>query len=105
MDAPKLTQHVPDGDELLAKSRGKYIIEQQNLQAGDIVSVVGANGKTLRFRVTGVQSYDDASAPITAIFGPSDGRHLNLITCDGAWDSATGAYTKRLVVFTELVGP
>lgn len=104
MDAPKLPRHVPNGDELLAESRGKYIIEQQNLQAGDIVSVVGANGKTLRFRVTGMQSYDDAPAPIAAIFGPSAGCHLNLITCDGAWDFVIGAYTKRLVVFTELVG-
>ncbi|HLI52589.1 MAG TPA: class F sortase, partial [Thermomicrobiaceae bacterium] len=75
----------------------------KDLVPGDIVSVVDANGQTLHFRVTGMQSYRDADAPIAAIFGPSDGRHLNLITCAGVWDSSTGAYTKRLVVFTDLV--
>ncbi|HVX29158.1 MAG TPA: class F sortase, partial [Nitrolancea sp.] len=76
----------------------------KDLQPGDIITVVGTQDERLRFRVSGLRTFDDASAPIAAIFGPSDGRHLNLITCDGVWDSSTGAYTKRLVVFTDLFG-
>lgn len=32
-----------------------------------------------------------------------DGSHLNLITCDGVWDGVEKSYSKRLVIFADIV--
>jgi hypothetical protein len=48
---------------------------------------------------TRIVSKDDR---VQDIFSVKDGKaHLNLITCEGAWDAATQSYSDRLVVFTE----
>jgi len=75
------------------------------LKAGDTIFVATLQGKTLQFVVNHVVRYA-ANVPSTtvlnAVFGPSTGHHLNLITCSGVW---TGhGYDERLVVFTTQVG-
>jgi len=75
------------------------------LKPGDAIFVTTLQGKTLHFVVNRVVRYA-ANAPSTtvlnAVFGPSTGHHLNLITCSGVW---TGhGYDERLVVFTTQVG-
>jgi hypothetical protein len=37
--------------------------------------------------------------PTQAVYGPTPGPTLRLITCDGAFDSATGHYADNLIVF------
>jgi len=71
------------------------------LQKGDIISIEDTQGMTTTFVVRNTQIYDqygDASS----IFGSNDGKaHLNLITCEGVWDSVKKSYSGRLVVFTD----
>ena len=72
-----------------------------SLRAGDSIFVTTQQGKTLTFVVNRSVRYS-ANAPsnevLNAVFGPSTGHHLNLITCSGVW---TGhGYDERLVVFT-----
>ena len=46
----------------------------------------------------------NVAADATAVFISNDGKaHLNLITCNGAWDARAKTYTKRLVVFADKV--
>ena len=73
------------------------------LTPGDLVEVVDNDGTTLKFQVVSVKLYD-YNATTTEIFS-SDTSHsrLNLITCGGSWDKAQGLYSKRVVVFTELI--
>ncbi|HLI09858.1 MAG TPA: class F sortase [Ktedonobacteraceae bacterium] len=75
-----------------------------SLVAGDKVFVTMKSGQQLQFVVNRVVRYP-ASAPgqdvINAVFGPSSGHHLNLITCSGVWTG--NGYDERLVVFTTLV--
>jgi hypothetical protein len=72
-----------------------------NLVPGNKISVFTIEGKQLQFVVNRVVAYA-ANAPgqdiITAVFGPSKERHLNLITCSGVWTG--NGYDQRLVVFT-----
>jgi len=75
----------------------------KDLKVGEEVSILMDTGKTLRFRVTKAQVYHAEEAPIHEIFGPSDSKRLNLITCDGAFDAETKSYDLRLVVFTEMI--
>src|ERR1035437_2691860 len=74
------------------------------LSIGDLVYVLNEKGDKLQFKVIGTSLYDYNNAPLEQIFGSSTMSHLNLITCDGIWDSAKKIYNKRLVVFTELAG-
>jgi len=72
------------------------------LQPGDRLYIMDDKGRTTIFAVRELRNYnqnDDAAA----VFGSSDGKaHLNLITCEGAWNKVTKSYSKRLVVFADL---
>ncbi|RKD69432.1 LPXTG-site transpeptidase (sortase) family protein [Sinobaca qinghaiensis] len=72
------------------------------LDAGDEIEVTDEKGEVLTFEVKRAVSYDRTDAPIEDIFGPSNTRSLNLITCTGTFDQAEGTHDQRLVVYTEL---
>lgn len=71
------------------------------LQRGDMVMVVDAQGQTLHFQVVQLQAYQPNVAPLEKIYGDTSGIHLNLITCDGPWISSQHQTAERLVVYTE----
>jgi len=67
--------------------------------------IIQTQGKgALKFVVDRVVKYP-ADAPgkaiLNAVFGPTSGHHLNLITCSGVWTGQ--GYDERLVVFTTLI--
>ncbi|EIT84316.1 Peptidase C60 sortase A and B [Fictibacillus macauensis ZFHKF-1] len=70
---------------------------------GDTVMLNDQKGKVLTFVVRNVKSYVTDKAPLPLIFGESKGRHLNLITCTGVFNSEKRTHEKRLVVYTDLV--
>ena len=73
------------------------------LEVGDDIYVVNEEGEQLHFKVTGKELYDYNSFETENIFGPTDKKHLNLITCDGVWVKDIKNYNKRLVIFSEAV--
>jgi sortase A len=73
------------------------------LQAGDEVFIVRADGSKLHFVVRTVTIYDLKDVPLGQIFNAQDGAYVNLITCDGTWSKESLSYDKRLVVHAELV--
>jgi hypothetical protein len=75
-----------------------------NLRVGDRIYVMDRAGIERTFVVTEMHSYPLAGAPLARIFGPTSGRHLNLITCSGTWQAWEHLYDQRLVVYTRLVG-
>src|SRR5579859_4166780 len=74
-----------------------------NLQPGDIVRVVGADGLIDQFRVMRLRYYEPANAPMKDIFENNSGTFLNLITCAGQWIPEQHQTTLRLVVYTEMI--
>lgn len=76
--------------------------ELENVQAGEQVRVTSEDGQELVFEVQRVVSYPREEAPIEEIFGSSDSRNLNLITCAGTFEQEHGTHDERLVVYTEL---
>jgi hypothetical protein len=76
----------------------------RNLVAGDDIYVITVQGQKLHFVVDRAVSYPataSSTGVINAVFGPSTGHHLNLITCNGIW---TGhGYDQRLVIFSTQV--
>lgn len=71
------------------------------LQPGDKLYIDDGKGGTATFVVRESRKYDpDADA--SAVFSSSDGlAHLNLVTCEGEWNSTTKSYSQRLVVFAD----
>jgi LPXTG-site transpeptidase (sortase) family protein len=71
-----------------------------DLHPGDYLYVEDDRGATITFRVRESRIYDpDANAG--DVFSQSDGVHLNLITCDGAWNETQKSFSKRLVIFAD----
>ncbi len=53
------------------------------------------------FVVVKKQIFDSGYAD--EVFSRNDGAYLNLITCDGLWDGVKKSYSKRLVVFSDVI--
>ena len=71
------------------------------LRKGDNILVIDTSGLTTTFVVKELKIYNP-EADDTAVFRSSDGQsHLNLITCDGSWNSNSRTYSRRLVIFTD----
>ncbi len=75
----------------------------KTLVPGDDIYVTDINGKQLHFKVATVRVYPYNTKETAAVFGPSQGHNLNLITCYGKWLPHAGTYDKRLVVFATLI--
>lgn len=78
-----------------------YNLDQ--LLEGDSIFVTDTRGARQEFKVTGKQKYQYDEVPIVQIFGDADGSHLNLITCEGAFNQDSQVYSHRLVIFSEKV--
>jgi LPXTG-site transpeptidase (sortase) family protein len=70
------------------------------LTIGQKMYVQDDNDNTLTFVVQEIKTYDPLSNTLTIFNSDDEKSHLNLITCDGIWDSESKSYNKRLVVFT-----
>lgn len=75
----------------------------RTLVPGDEIIVTGDNGATQRFVVTGIERYDNMNAPLARIYGPADGAHLNLVTCDptSSFDRHLDSYLGSYVIYTD----
>lgn len=73
------------------------------LNVGDKIYVVNDKNETLAFVVRSVKLFD-RNADATDVFTSHDNlAHLNLITCEGAWNQVNGSYPERRVVFTDAI--
>ncbi|SDN19027.1 class F sortase [Alkalicoccus daliensis] len=86
-----------------SRSGPAVFYDLKEMSAGDEVQVTDNEGNELTFEVTRVVSYDRKEAPLEEIFGRSEKRNLNLITCTGTFNQEEGTHDERLVVYTELV--
>jgi sortase (surface protein transpeptidase) len=69
------------------------------LRRGNVIRIKVADGRTIRFRVTGLERWPKSKFPTKRVFGRTRAATLRLITCGGAFDSATGHYIDNTVVY------
>jgi LPXTG-site transpeptidase (sortase) family protein len=74
-----------------------------NVVPGDDVFVEDSLGQTHHFVVVSSQVYEYDKVPLDLVFGKSDEKHLNLITCTGWYNPVEHNYDHRLIVYTKLV--
>lgn len=72
------------------------------LVAGDKIIVTDEKGTDRTFSVVRIAQYPYDNFPLQEVFGPSDKAMLNLISCNGTWNSLTHNYSKRTVVYSQL---
>jgi hypothetical protein len=73
-----------------------------SLVAGELVDVGLADGVTAVFKVTSVATYLKADFPDNAVYSSKGNSALQLVTCGGTFDSATGHYLSNIVAYTSL---
>lgn len=76
----------------------------KTLPVGASIEVRRADGNVMEFRVTRVVEFPKSAFPDALVYGATSGRYLNLVTCGGTFDHATGSYESNIVVFSRLVG-
>ncbi|MHB8379130.1 MAG: class F sortase [Acidimicrobiales bacterium] len=76
----------------------------KELTAGDAITAVLADGTVTHFVVTRVVQYSKTAFPDRLVYGSHGIRSLQLVTCGGTFDHATGSYESNVVVFSRLVG-
>lgn len=79
----------------------------KKMKVGQRVHLADDEGHVLDFQVFEIAVYPYDKAPVDRIFGTSGatGIYLNLITCNGTFDTRSQNYDNRLVVYTRLVEP
>ena len=84
-----------------ADGQGSVFDLLHTLKKGDKMYVEDEAGRETTFVVRESRRYDpDADA--TDVFTSDDGKaHLNLVTCEGEWNTEAERYSKRLVVFAD----
>ena len=75
----------------------------RTLAAGDPVFVDRANGGMVEFVVNSVASYPHSDFPAQRVYGSHGASALQLVTCGGVFDHATGGYLSNIVVYTSLI--
>jgi sortase (surface protein transpeptidase) len=69
------------------------------VRAGEMVDVVRADGSHSRFVISGVTEVKKAVFPSAAVFGPTSGATIRLITCTGPFDPTSRHYLDSLIVW------
>ncbi|MFW5704004.1 MAG: class F sortase [Patescibacteria group bacterium] len=87
-------------DNALGQPAAFWYLNQ--VQIGDDVIIYDNLGQRLRFVVTDVQTYHISNVPLQEIFGSTNSKQLNLITCGGYWDIGANTYSDRTVVYSEF---
>ena len=74
----------------------------KSLAIGDRIMVTSYNGVVTTFKVTKVVQYSKSAFPDRLVYGSHGTRSLQLVTCGGVFDHATGHYESNIVVFSNL---
>lgn len=85
----------------LADESGVFY-DLESMVEGDTITVDRADGSTAVFEVYESEIYPKNEFPTKAVYQPTEGAELRLITCDGFTESS-GEFVENLVVYAKLV--
>lgn len=74
----------------------------RDVKPGDEVSVTRADGTTVLFSVDRLEQHPKNAFPTEAVYGPTPGATLRLVTCAGAFDASDASYRDNLIAFADL---
>ena len=71
----------------------------RELKPGDEVKVTRADRSVVIFAVDRVESHPKKAFPTNAVYDPTPGATLRLITCGGSFDRKAGHYRENVIAF------
>ncbi len=74
----------------------------KKIKKGDKLFIEDITGNNISFIVREVKIYNSKDF-LPEVFISKEGQHLNLITCTGTWDKYNQEYTKRLIIFSDII--
>ncbi len=75
----------------------------RTLHPGDLIDVTRSDGRTVRFSVIAVALYPKDRFPTEAVYGPTSGPELRLVTCGGTFDRSARSYDDNVVVDAAVI--
>lgn len=93
---------VIDGHLDTVTGRPAIFYNLSKLQPGDLIMITDDKGNKYTYTVKQRASYPYDLFPLDEIFGSSDTQNLNLITCEGHFDSTSANYSHRTVIYSGL---
>lgn len=72
------------------------------LVPGDTIEVLREDGTTAKFKVTGLERYEQEGFPTELVYGNLTYPGLRLVTCSGVYDREEKRYSHNLVVYAAL---
>ncbi len=85
------------------KGQAGVFQELGRLEPGDRVEVTLDDGTATAFVVDRVEQHPKDVFPTDAVYGPTPGSELRLITCGGDFDESSGHYDDNIVAFARAV--
>jgi hypothetical protein len=82
-----------------SKSGPAVFARLRDLRPGDEVTVTRADGSDVTFVVDRLESHPKNAFPSAAVYDPTPGATLRLITCGGSFDRRVGHYRDNLIAF------
>lgn len=91
------------GGHVDSRSGPGVFFRLRTLHPGDLIDVTRSDGRTVRFSVIAVARYPKDMFPTEAVYGPTPGPELRLVTCGGTFDRAARSYDDNVVVDAALL--
>jgi Sortase domain len=91
------------GGHVDSRSGPGVFFRLRTLRPGDLVDITRSDGRTVRFSVIAVALYPKDRFPTEAVYGPTSGPELRLVTCGGTFDRSARSYDDNVVVDAALV--
>ena len=91
------------GGHVDSRSGPGVFFRLRTLRPGDLIDVTRSDGRTVRFPVIAVALYPKDRFPTEAVYGPTSGPELRLVTCGRAFDRSARSYDDNVVVDAVLV--
>ena len=76
----------------------------RDLKPGDEVTVTRADRSVVIFAVDRVETHPKNAFPTSAVYDPTPGATLRLITCGGSFDHKAGHYRENVIAFAHYTG-
>jgi hypothetical protein len=70
-----------------------------DLDPGDRIDVVGADGTVVPYRVDALETHPKDEFPTSAVYGPTQGPALRLVTCGGEFDDGSQHYRDNTIAY------
>lgn len=75
----------------------------RDVKPGDEIQIGREDGTTAKFKISALKQFEQAAFPTKEVYGNIDHAGLRLITCGGAFNTATESYTQNTVVYADMV--